>query len=266
MTLAQHIRPAPVLIKDRPDMTLPPDERLFYVLGRNGLYICRNHEFFRSCVPARRWPSELADQERFLIPSFPVIPRPLLERVVGFFARIAELHSSEAAVLLVWDREQAQVRVRVPPQIATVQSDWLGVSRPVGVRYDFPTDLAAHELVFGSIHSHVEMPAYASGIDVEDEAHFPGLHAVVGRIGQEPPEFHVEAVADEARFLVDPRVVLGGYERRCQDVPQPWIDAVEVRTQSAGWWPATAPSRDENVVTIEPEERPSGFSSEGDGR
>ena len=48
--------------------------------------------------------------------------------------------------------------------------------------------------LFGDIHSHVDEPAYASGTDKWDERYRAGLHIVVGRLGQEPPELHIEAV------------------------------------------------------------------------
>ena len=94
-----------------------PDEassaaRLYYVVARDGLFIGRNHEFFRSCVPARRGPGDLAEQRPFLEPSFPVLDQELLEQIVGFFDRIAELHASEASVLLAWDRAEERVRRR----------------------------------------------------------------------------------------------------------------------------------------------------------
>ena len=42
--------------------------RLYYLVARGGLYIGRNHEFFRSCVPAPAGPGELAEQLPFLAP------------------------------------------------------------------------------------------------------------------------------------------------------------------------------------------------------
>ena len=54
----------PVLLKDSPDFDWPANERVFYVLARDGLYLCRNHAFFRSCVKARSGPSVLEDQDR----------------------------------------------------------------------------------------------------------------------------------------------------------------------------------------------------------
>jgi hypothetical protein len=223
----------PVLIKTAADLPWPEDQRTFYILGRDGLYLCRNHEFFRSCVPARGGPSELEEQATFLAPRFPMIPRVLFERAVGFFDRVAELHSAEAAVLLVWDRSAKRVRLTVPEQTATVSSGWSGSRYPIGVHYVPPADLPADWVPFGDIHSHVNYSAYASSTDVADEVHTAGLHIVVGGILREPPDIHVEAVVDGARFALDASQVIEDYRRRRMNVPGEWIERVLIK--ETGW-------------------------------
>lgn len=223
----------PVLIKTEADLPWPEGERTFYILGRDGLYLCRNHEFFRSCVPARRGPSELEEQATFLVPRFPTIPRALFERAIGFFDRVAELHSAEAAVLLVWDRSARRVRLTVPEQTATVSSGWSGTRYPIGVHYVPPADLPAEWVPFGDIHSHVNYSAYASSTDVADEVHTAGLHIVVGGILREPPDIHVEAVVDGSRFALDASQVIEGYRRRRMNVPGEWIERVQLK--EIGW-------------------------------
>jgi hypothetical protein len=223
----------PVLIKTAADLAWPEDQRTFYILGRDGLYLCRNHEFFRSCVPARRGPSELEEQATFLAPRFPMIPRVLFERAVGFFDRVAELHSAEAAVMLVWDRSAGRVRLTVPEQTATVSSGWNGNRYPIGVHYVPPADLPAEWVPFGDIHSHVNYSAYASSTDVADEVHTAGLHIVVGGILREPPDIHVEAVVDGNRFALDASQVIEDYRRRRMNVPEEWIERVQIK--ETGW-------------------------------
>jgi hypothetical protein len=230
----------PVLLKTAAELPWPEDERIFYILGRDGLYVCRNHEFFRSCVPAKRGPSELAEQATFLTPRFPVIPRALFERAVGFFDRVAEQHGSEASVLLVWDRLEGRVRLVVPEQTATISRAWDGYRSPIGVHYAPPTDLSPDWVPFGDIHSHVHHPAYASSTDKTDETHAAGLHVVVGRIQREPPEIHVEAVVDGNRFVLDASDVIEGYEQRRMNVPRRWLERVQVETLTSTWWAGSA--------------------------
>jgi hypothetical protein len=225
----------PISIKTTADAPWLENEGTFYILARNGLYLCRNHEFFRSCVPAPRGPSELEEQHTFMVPRFPTIPRALFEQAVGFFERVADLYDAEAAVLLAWDRTAGRVRLVVPKQTATVSRVWNGIRYPIGVHYVPPSDLPPNWVPFGDIHSHVDYSAYASSIDKADEIHAAGLHVVVGRISQEPPAIHVEAVVDGTRFKLDAPLVIEGYSARRTNVPRKWIERVSVEEAAPGW-------------------------------
>jgi proteasome lid subunit RPN8/RPN11 len=225
----------PVLVKAADPLPWPRAESLFYVVARGGLYRCRNHPLFQSCVKVEDGPSELAEQAPFLLPRFPVIPRPLFERAVGFFHRVAERHGSEAALLLAWDRSERRVRLVVPEQTATVVRTASGHRSPLGVRYLPPAALSPDWLLFGDVHSHVHHPAYASATDQEDEAHAPGVHIVVGHIEREPPDLHFEAVVDGQRFPLEAEHVIEGYTRRRLRVPGAWLERVRVETFTSVW-------------------------------
>ena len=99
----QHLL-TPLYLKLDNAMAWPEVEKAFYLLTNNGLFLCRNTPFFRSCVPVEEFPSELAGQKTFLKLSYPRIPRQLMERVIGFFDLIGERYASEAAVLIAWNR------------------------------------------------------------------------------------------------------------------------------------------------------------------
>ncbi len=219
----------PIYIKPRPD-TAWPDDPVFYLLTGKGLFLCRNHEFFQSSVPAPRPPAELAAQETFLAVRYPKVPRRLMEQVVGYFDRVAELHGSEAAALLAWDRQARRMEVIVPDQTATVSRGGWGSVYAIGVEYRIPDALPPGLVVIGDVHSHVESAAYASYVDKHDETHRAGLHVVVGRIHREPPELHVEAVIDGARFTVDQDLVIDDYRGRRFDFPDEWLDRIKVET------------------------------------
>ena len=238
MSDSKHAGPAsawaaPPLFLDRDDFEWPGDTRMFYLLSASGLFICRNHEFFKSCVLAPRGPSELNEREPFLDCGFPLVPRELFERVVGFFDAVRLRHNSEASVLLYHDRTQGRVRVVVPEQTATVVRYSDGYQYPIGLHYFPPTTLPPDWVQFGDIHSHVDMAAYASGTDVDDELHSAGLHLVVGRLSREPADFHVEAVVDGERFSLDLEQVVEGYEARSLDVPEAWMERVRIEATSA---------------------------------
>lgn len=205
-------------------------EPVFYRLAANGLFVCREHPFFRSCVPAPEWPSELAELRTSLEPRYPKVPRRLFELIVGFFEQIGEKHGAEAGVLLAWDSQARVVRPIVPPQTATVsRSSWSGRCYPIGLHYEVPDTLPPGWTLLGDVHSHVDEPAYSSGTDEHDEKHRAGLHIVVGRITREPPDLHVAAVVDRTRFRLAPELVIEGYESRRRKVPARWLEQVQVK-------------------------------------
>jgi len=221
----------PVYLKLNEAMPWPEEEKAFYLLGHNGIFFCRNTPFFRSCVPVNRFPSELAGQEPFLKLSYPRLPRRLLEQIVGFFDLINARHGAEAGVLLAWNRQDESIEVIVPEQVGYIGTTWRGDPYPIDLKYEVPV-LPPHLFLLGSVHSHCDGAAYASYTDQSDEVHRPGLHIVVGRILDEPPQFHCEAIADGYRFPVrDLGLVVEGYHsRRVSEVPADWLDKLKVKS------------------------------------
>ena len=89
-------------------------------------------------------------------------------------------------------------------------------------------------ILLGDIHSHGNMLAFTSMTDAQDEVHRDGIHAVVGRIEEEPPEVHVEFAIDGERFRVPDEQIFEGYEQRRLDaVPAEWLERVHIR--ELGW-------------------------------
>jgi proteasome lid subunit RPN8/RPN11 len=222
----------PIIHKHDEAAEPPDDVRVCHVLAGNGLFLHRKHRFFTSCVLARDWPGELADQQPYLELHCPKVPKAAMERIVGFFSCIARLHGTEAAAILFWDRRNDRVCFRIPEQRAGLTEGWSGRQLPTDVQYETPhTDPELS--VFGSVHSHVDGAAYASHVDRADESYRTGLHIVVGRITKEPPELHCEYVVDGVRFEVDAQRVIEGYDRRRDSgIPDEWIAKVEVEVKS----------------------------------
>ena len=218
----------PIHLKTEVDQQLPTGESAYLVLANNGLWYCRNHEFFTSSVKARSWPTELAPHEASLQLRHPKMPQAMLELIVGFFTLIAQRFNCEAGVLLAWDREQQCIRLIVPQQTATYGVGWNGGTYPIGLHYDIPSKLPANWTIIGDVHSHVYGPAYSSGQDQSDEEYRAGLHLVVGRLNREPPEFHAEYVVDGERFSIDPNEAFVAYDQRDLNVPHRWIKKVRV--------------------------------------
>jgi hypothetical protein len=229
MKISEQNLVTPVYLKTDSSFSWPEHESVFHLLSSDGLFLCRNHPFFRSSTLATDGPSELAGHRSFMDLKYPKIPRSMFERVVGFFDRIGFDHGAEAAVLFAWNRDSEEVELIIPHQQALVGEDYEGRPFPINVWYDMPV-IPDHLKVFGDAHSHVKEPAIASKTDIDDDAERPGLHIIVGRIDREPPEICVHVTVDGSRFRVkNPGSVIEGYRTRCKkNIPEAWIKKVNV--------------------------------------
>ena len=216
----------PVYLKTEKNMEWPKD-KLFYILSSNGLFLCRNHDWFKSCAPAKKGPGELEAQEPFAEVNFPTIPKALMEKAVGFFRRIEKEKHWEAALILVWNRASRKVELVCPDQKNSSAS----------VNYDIPK-LPQYMALIGDIHSHPGFSPTPSFTDKDDEINRPGLHIIVGYIdcSWKPIEFYCCAVVDGQRFEIKNHdAVFEGYQNSDMDeVPQEWLDKVKPLYQSHG--------------------------------
>jgi hypothetical protein len=226
--------PIPLYLKTDEEMPRPSDPE-FYWVTRSGTFLCRNHPFFASDVPARRPPKALAPHTAGCVVRYPRVKASTLEYVVAFFGRVYELHQSEAVVLLLWDLAGQRYKVCVPPQRATVLRTWGGGRSPWDVSYMVPV-LPAQHLLVGDLHSHGNLSAFSSGTDRADEVFRDGIHGVVGCVHREPPEFHLELAIDGHRFALEPEQVFEGYGQRRRFVPRRWLEQVTVQVEGKGAW------------------------------
>ena len=235
----------PIYYKTDDDMPWPADP-VFFLMAANGLFLCRNHEFFKSAAKAPNFPSELKDQTASLKLNYPKVPRRIFELAVGFFARIYALHQSEAGLLLYWNPTKKRMRLVCPKQLATVSKSYYGGVHPIGLHFDYPDP--GDDIILGDMHSHADEPAYASWVDKNDEASSAGgIHLVVGRccdvLNGKLPDVHVEIVVDGQRFKAAPSQLIEGYNKPRMNVPQEWIDSLTV--DSHAWKKSSSWSSDD---------------------
>lgn len=205
----------PVYVKTD-DKFVWPQDKMFYLLTRQGLFLGRNHLWFKSCVPVQKGPGELADQKEFCETDYPQIPRVLFEKAVGFFHHIYEEKNWESALLIVMNKLTNQVELICPEQ----KADW-GT-----VKYDVPT-LPHHLLLIGDIHAHGNGSPEPSMTDEDDEMHRPGLHIVAGGLLMEPPEIYCAVVADGKRFkITKPWEMIEDYIQRNKQFPEEWLTKI----------------------------------------
>ncbi len=108
--------------------------------------------------------------------TMPAIPNVLVDKLDQFFRLVYSQHGTESIVLLTYDTTKTGSDgwgVLVPEQVNT----------PAHCKYDADSIAEIkpeHVLIVGSVHSHPEMSAYASGTDHADQADFDGLHITYG--------------------------------------------------------------------------------------
>ena len=134
--------------------------------------------------------------------SLPPIPRAMVEKLDEFFRLVHAQHGTESIVMLTFDPTKNGSDgwgILVPEQTNTAAH----------CKYD-PDSVAAlkedHVLIVGSVHSHPEMSAYASGTDHEDQADFDGLHITYGwqkNVSNGMTQYHAELQMGGSNYIMD---------------------------------------------------------------
>lgn len=148
-------------------------------------------------------PSDFKSFQEEAVYTMPPIPWKLVEKLDEFFRLVDAQHGTESIVLLTYD--------------TTIEgSDGWGVLVPdqtntnVHCNYD-PTSVIEHKpenaLIVGSVHSHPNMAAYASGTDHNDQADFDGIHITFGwqkSVNNNATQYHIEMQMSGSSYTLKP--------------------------------------------------------------
>lgn len=151
-------------------------------------------------------PDNFLGLEENCVYSLPDIPQTMLEKLDQFFRLVHAQHGTESIVLLTFDptkEDSSGWGVLVPEQTNT----------SAHCNYDAESVLALkpeHLYVVGSVHSHPEMPAYASGTDHADQADFDGIHITFGwqkSVNAGATQYHIELQLSGHNYKLTPEDV-----------------------------------------------------------
>ena len=123
--------------------------------------------------------------------TMPEIPNVIIKKLDEFFRLIYAQHGTESLVLLTYDTKKQGSDgwgILVPEQTNTPAHCSYDPDSIVGLKDD-------DVLIVGSVHSHPEMPAYASGTDHNDQADFDGVHITYGwqkSVSNGATQYHLE--------------------------------------------------------------------------
>lgn len=177
----------------------------------------------------------VAEQRHFDLPK---LPWALLNKVDAFLRAVYDTHGSEAIVLLTWDpavedNDPSGWGVVVPTQTNSAgHCDY----DPASIVDDKPD----HVEIVGSIHSHPQMSAFASGTDHHDQATFDGLHITYGWHGQGPTEYHIELQLQGRNWVLTSADVFEDRDRL--DAPEEldtWLGKVTKHVPAPTTWSYT---------------------------
>lgn len=191
------------------------DKAIAYIPARDGkVYEMRRNEIGTFIAPSQCI-AELKDIRAGFQMSLPRLPASLLTQIIAFFRRVCVEYGRdlEALVNVLWDRQENEYVLHVPPQ----KIDAMSVTTDLSQQPD-----PARFLHVMDVHSHNTMSAQFSKVDDRDEQ-ATRLYMVIGRLDRYYPEIR-------CRFACGGRHVEIPAEQICEraDVPfaPEWLQAI----------------------------------------
>jgi len=203
----------------------PPDSRLYYEAASNGLFRVRDTGMFRAVTRVDDVPGLLPEREHVRL-RFPRMPASLVGQAVAFFREVYRRHGGEGVLLVFYDPARERFALRPPTQWIDGYHDGQGRWRALH-RISYGTAQRPEGMLrFGSLHSHADLPAYASHLDCEDEQFDDGLHGVFGDLHQVEPSLSACFVSGGVRFPLAPKDVLEPAEEPEPAARPDWLATV----------------------------------------
>jgi len=169
--------------------TNPLEDDIYYIVGKDGIYMKKNLGIMESLIPVDKIP-DLQDVPCSAVIHIPKLPATLFAKVYEFFKAVYDEHKSEAVILLFYNQETQKFKVVVPSQQVS------------GAACDYNKGMTLKDMnMIGTIHSHANMSAFHSGIDDTDEKVFDGLHITIGNVNDEFPSVSTSVVASGFRQM-----------------------------------------------------------------
>ncbi|MBI2482979.1 hypothetical protein HYV74_02235 [Candidatus Uhrbacteria bacterium] len=174
-----------------PETRAKPDDRIAYLVGKNGIFRSQRDMHFRAVIPTTELPMlvDVAREAEWLLPP---IPAEITYRIVSFFRKVYAAHRTEAALHLCYHETRGVFDCFCSKQSVT----------PSHAEYKDPKpgELPEGFRCIGTVHSHASMGAFHSGTDQHDEQWFNGIHATVGRLDRPAVEIVAALAVHGERF------------------------------------------------------------------
>lgn len=198
------------------------DKVICLIPSRDGnVYELRKTELGEFIVPKNNI-AELPIIRAGFTPALPLIPKTMLEQIIGFFRALMQNSAEyEALVHVYWDRVKQEFCIHIPKQQVTkfrITADL----KPD----NFPEERFLH---YADVHSHNSMPARFSPLDDRDEK-ATRLYIVVGRLDRYMPEISARVACGGIFQEID---ICSVAEPLDADFPEQWLAPVITQAQPA---------------------------------
>ena len=199
-----------------------PADNIYYIIGRDGIYIHKKTDIFEACVKVPHI-SFLEPVKSYAKLDIPKIPENLTKQMYSFFSEVYDRFQSEAAIMIFYNKVTKEYSLKVPQQV--ISQSHLECSYNISI----PGFLS-----IGTCHSHAGFGAFHSSTDIKDEKDFDGLHITFGNLDQENISISMEVVSNGSRFKCSAEDYLDGVEKvgkfykiELSEFPEEWVVGVE---------------------------------------
>ena len=197
-------------------------DKYCYLIGNNGVFLKKETFAYKVIQKVFEQSKEKATIDGLIeikeVAEVTVskLPYKDIKKVTDFFAHIADSLSSEVVVYLYYNPETKKYDFIPPSQEVTGASITYG-TMPVAKKGFKP---------LGTIHSHVDMSAFHSGTDENDQATFDGIHITVGKVREANPEFDVRLYIGKRDYGIKTETFITLRKKEKPVFPDNWEDKV----------------------------------------
>jgi len=169
-----------------------PDDKLLYIVTKYGTFLRKDLGTVRSCTKVDTI-SFLKELKPYAELKIPQIQGSIFAIGLGFLGWIYNTYQTEGGMLIYYNSKTKEYLLHAPVQEVSYGGvHWDNRSEPISKGF----------IRMGTIHSHADMAAFHSGIDIDDEKSFDGLHITVGNLGEEIPSLVASIVVNGTRFPI----------------------------------------------------------------
>lgn len=148
-------------------------------------------------VPAEKHPPTLPEFKTLFHFSEEKVPAFIFDQALDFFRKVYTQHKTEATTYICRDA-QGRYSLFIPKQYVTGAS----------VNHKVEAGEMGERVAVGTIHSHCMFSAFHSGTDAHDMGKMPGLHATIGMVMKDEPEYAVAIAVGDTTFDIEPHDII----------------------------------------------------------